>query len=223
MVKENGDMSLSYLIRELATTSSMDPERTDLGSEKLAWVLVSWDIELKSMPKFDKSLELLTKAIGHKSFYALRDLEIRMGDKLIGQAKSLWTIIDLSKRTLASIPEPFKKDYPSIDRATLKTYQVRDKDLESLYQDLDIRVNNTDIDTNGHVSNAVYMDWMENALDYEFYQKLSYERVRILYKKEIKRGEDLGARIKIQDKDIFFNVYNKSTNELKTHIQARIR
>ena len=31
MVKENGDMSLSYLIRELATTSSMDPERTDLG------------------------------------------------------------------------------------------------------------------------------------------------------------------------------------------------
>lgn len=223
MVKENGDMSLSYLIRELAATSSMDPLGTDLGNENLAWVLVSWDIDLKSMPKFDENIELSTKALGHKSFYALRNFEIRKSNQLIGQVKSLWTIIDLSKRTLASLPDSIKEDFSQVDRKILKKYQVKESELERPYKTIDLQIYNTNIDSNGHVSNAVYLDWMENSLGWEAYQSFSYERVKILYRKEIKRGEDLKARIKIQDKDIYFQVYNSKTEELKTHINARIK
>lgn len=217
MVKENGYMKLNYLISELVWTSTINYEKiveTQAGMENKAWVLLNWDIDIKEIPKYQKTYKFSTEIYGFYKFYAMRNFVISDGQRDIITAKSLWTMIDLNTRSISKIPEQIKETGPDLTRKDLKSYQM---DLESLDGEEihEIQIDNDQIDSNGHVSNAVYLEWFENSLQYDEYNDTKFKNIKIIYKKEIQKDEKIAYRKIEKDRSYYFNIINISSGELK--------
>lgn len=219
MVKASNDMKLSYLIREMVWTSTLHFHDVDMDMKNHAWVLMNWDIEIKRMPQYPKEYSFATEAIGSYRFYAARDFKIFDGDELIVYGKSLWTIIDLEKRSLAAIPDEIAHLFKEVDRTKIKDYQFKLPKLEGI-ESKKISIKNEDIDGNGHVSNAVYLKWFENIFDYEKYVNIEYKNIKVIYKKEILPNENIGYRKIIENSLAKFDIINLDNEELKASILA---
>ena len=62
--------------------------------ENALWVLSRVYIKLSKYPKWEDELCIKTWPKGNDGLFALRDFEIRIGNKLIGQVLSSWLILD---------------------------------------------------------------------------------------------------------------------------------
>lgn len=217
MIKENKEMKLSYLIRELVWTSTLNYDNLlqnqDIMKNK-AWVLLNWDIDIEEIPKYQKTYTFSTEVYGFYKFYAMRDFSILDGGKEIIKAKSLWTMIDLDTRSITRIPEEVKESSLELTRKDLKSYQFNLPKLDT-EEINDIVINNDCIDLNSHVSNAVYLQWLENSLKYEEYISNMVKNIKIIYKKEIKKDEEIAYRKIEKDRSYYFDIINISSGELK--------
>lgn len=213
-------MKLSYLIRELVWTSTLNYENLlhtkDIMKNK-AWVLLNWDIDIKEIPKYKKTYTFSTEVYGFYKFYAMRDFSILDGKKEIIKAKSLWTMIDLDTRSITRIPEEVKESSLELTRKDLKLYQFKLPELD-IDEVNDILINNDCIDLNSHVSNAVYLQWLENSLTYEEYISNKVKNIKIIYKKEIKKDEEVIYRKIRKDSFYYFDIINKFNKEVKASI-----
>ena len=220
MIKENKEMKLSYLIRELVWTSTLNYDNLlqnqDIMKNK-AWVLLNWDIDIEEIPKYQKTYTFSTEVYGFYKFYAMRDFSILDGEKEIIKAKSLWTMIDLETRSITRIPEEVKESSLELTRKDLKLYQFKLPELD-IDEVNDILINNDCIDLNSHVSNAVYLQWLENSLTYEEYIFNKVKNIKIIYKKEIKKDEEVIYRKIRKENFYYFDIINKFNKEIKASI-----
>lgn len=220
MVKYSDNIKLEYLIREFVWASTLDYESYNMDMGNKAWVLMNWDIDIKEMPQYGKKYSFSTEAVGHYRFYAFRDFKVLDGDEVIIYAKSLWTVIDFKERALVSMPEEVKGVMADLDRSHVKDYQFKIPRLESGHiKKIDIE--NDHIDGNRHVSNAVYLKWFENIFDFDDYIDIEYKRLKLIYKKEILKDENIACKYDFEDGQAFFEIINTDTQELKTSIIAQ--
>ena len=62
------------------------------------------------------------------------------------------------------------------------------KDVEAVYV-MDHRVSYSDVDTNGHTNNAMYMQWAMDTLEYEIASTRPVKEVTINFNHETKAGD----------------------------------
>lgn len=222
MSKLSGQIKLEYLIRELVWTSTLHYGKIEALMEGMGWILLNWQIEIIEMPKYPKEYCFTTEARGFYKFYAMRDFIIYDGERETLRVKTLWSIIDLEKRSLIRIPESLTPYFPSLDRQTLKAYQFEIENLDQ-GQIIPIKIQNGDIDSNGHVSNAVYFKWFEESLSFEDYSNLLYEAIKLTYKKEILMDEKIGYRMEKLKGEIIFEVLSMETKEVKASMELKYR
>lgn len=222
MCKESGEMKLNYLIKELVWTSILAFDTGDTDMTGYSWVLMNWNIDIQSMPKYLENYSFSTQPTGSKAFYATRNFSVKSGDQEIVRAKSLWTIIDLDKRSLVKIPKDITKLYPKLTRDQLKEYQFKLASLEGKDKltDQKIKLMNEDIDMNGHVNNSIYFKWFEEALDYKEYLDMDIQNIKLIYAKEIRPGEEIAIRYRGDGKEISAEVYNRNTGEGKAYLKV---
>lgn len=221
MVKDSGSMKLDYLIREMVWSSTLSYYNLDLEMKDTAWVLISWDIDIIEMPSYNKDYQVQTQARGYYKFYAMRDFTISNEETCLVRAKTLWMLIDIKTRSIVPMPDELKKYFPYLDKDSVKDYMVKLPRTEES-ETYPIEIHNEDIDSNGHVSNAVYFKWFENSLDFKSYSRIRYRRIRTLYKKEILAHENIAYRKTIKEKVILFEVINQDTNEHKASVEIEL-
>ena len=160
-----------------------------------AWVLTSEHMVVTAMPAPGQTVKVSTwpgdtKFALFPRYFLLEDLE---GNELIG-AGSLWSIMDLKARKIL-YPEQSGVSVTGIvtGRETPLAKTVRSVKSEPV---LDMTVTAADIDVNGHMNNAVYLDWLEQVLGGDFFAAGgAVKELTITYKKELLLGDT--ARIRI--------------------------
>lgn len=218
-----------------------------LVNQNCTWVLINLSLELSYLPTVDEVLTIETWVEQNMHMMSVRNYRLYVGDVMVGQAKSVWTIINMTDRTIQNLfDQPVFADITTGTPVSLSragrfaqfTEDYRTELKESAEQSVEggyqqHKVVYSDIDYNGHCNSCKYLEFMLNLCEpIEFKQALNTNleqikanennsklRIDIKYAKEIRRGDEV---------DIFYRKTEQAIDyEIRNHAgdiscQARI-
>jgi acyl-ACP thioesterase len=166
-----------------------------VGRESMArtgqlWILSRMSVLIERRPKYQETVKLRTWPRGGEKLFALRDYDIRdaAGTPLI-RGRSGWLIIDIEKRRPLR-PQTVMEHLPrneGIDALPSGACGLEAR--ENLVKAGERKALYSDIDYNGHVNNARYIQWIQDVLEPELLEGAGKTRLDINYLNEIKPGE----------------------------------
>jgi acyl-ACP thioesterase len=129
----------------------------------LGWVVRGVELELYEPIPMGHTLRVSTAVVGHRRIWARRLGECRLGDgRLAARVTTDWVLLDARNR-IVRIPDDFGLAFTNPE--------VRDEILRVSPPEgpaahvLELSVRPSDLDPLDHVNNAVYVDWLDEALD----------------------------------------------------------
>ena len=126
----------------------------------LAWVLNSWQVVVKRLPRLGERVVIGTVPYELKGFIGMRNffMDTKEGERL-AFANSVWSLIDLQKGSPSRIDDAVIETYP-LDEKLSMTYEPRKitvgKDAKVYEADVK-KVGMHHLDSNNHVNNGQYI------------------------------------------------------------------
>ncbi len=209
--------SLLNFFQDIASESA---ERLGFGysfvrERNLMWVLLKYRIEFSEYPVGIYDIKMTTQPRGYNRMFAYRNFEIFVGEKSIGKASSIWSLVNMTTKEIATVENVIQNPYMpkfqknETDLSFAKIPAITNVDLE---KEFEVRYN--DIDVNQHANNGNYIVWALEPLSLDFKNQHKLKVIDIVFKKEIKYGEKLISQMQfIEDKVTLHNLKNAQTNE----------
>jgi medium-chain acyl-[acyl-carrier-protein] hydrolase len=196
---QNGQATLSALVgymQEAAwdNTATMGISMYELLERGLTWVLQRMRVEMFRYPSHREKITVETWASGRERVFLHRDFRVYSADReLLGQATSVWLVMDVVKRQMVSVPDfitavevvPGAEPLPF---AKGKLQQLQEPLFE---QHMPVRWH--DIDLNRHVTNTRYLQWVLETLPAEVLEKQQLQEIDIIFKAESTLGDTVLA------------------------------
>ncbi|NDK56879.1 acyl-[acyl-carrier-protein] thioesterase [Pontibacter fetidus] len=170
-------------------THSMGISMYDLLERGLTWVLQRMRVEMFRYPKHGETIVVETWASGRERVFLHRDFRIYSSkNELLGQATSVWLVMDVIKRQLVSVPDFIMEVevVPTHEPLPLAKGKLPQLQEPAYTQRMPVRWH--DIDLNRHVTNTRYLQWILDTLPTEILEKQLHE-VDIIYKAESLLGD----------------------------------
>jgi acyl-ACP thioesterase len=164
--------------------------RENMANTKQGWVLSRISVLMEKRPGQLKPITVRTWPRGWEHLFALRDFDIldSTGSVLV-RGRSAWLILDIEKRrplrpqaVMEKLPLNEGKDSLPDGAAGLETRDGLEKTGER-------RAAYSDIDYNGHVNNARYVQWIQDITDPTLLEQAHSIRLDINYLREVKIDE----------------------------------
>ena len=175
-----------------------------LMATNTAWILSRVHVEFPETPKWREELTLTTWHKGLNRLFFLRDFI--MTDKE-GRARvkatTSWLILNLETRRLVRDPK-------LMEDGTVCTENVLENQADKVQMPKDVpaefvmehRAAYSDVDTNAHANNAMYMQWAMDTVDYEVASKRSVKEFTINFNHEVKPMETVSLyKARVEDGD----------------------
>ena len=169
----------------------------DLGFDRgwyqergLGWVVRAVELELDEAIPIGHTLRVTTAVVGHRRIWARRLGECRLADgRLAARVTTDWVLLD-SRNRVVRIPEDFGLAFTNPE-ARSEILRVPAADGEPAHSTR-IAVRPSDLDPLDHVNNAVYVDWLDEALESAGWEQAARARPRTLrleYLASAERGD----------------------------------
>lgn len=177
----------------------------DLNKIGLTWMLSQFNAEFKRIPAFRDVLTVETWPTGARGLYSCRDFHVTdQNNEEIIRATSAWLTINLEKRRIVRLPQKIVDIHPTENAERLIIDNFKEKIAEPAEAD---RVNGfkadySTLDVNSHVTSAVYIRWLLDALPFDFHLKKTIVSFKIIHKAEILPGEEARAEYKINGNEV---------------------
>ena len=163
----------------------------DLIVNNTAWILSRVNVRFLDTPKWRDEVILTTWHKGLERLFFLRDflLTDKDGRELI-KATTSWLVLNLETRRLVRDPQLTDEGTVCsenvIETPAAKVVMPRDAEPEHV---MDHVVAYSDVDTNAHANNAMYMQWAMDAVDYETASTRPVKEFTINFNHETKAGD----------------------------------
>ena len=216
--------SLFHFLQDLASDNA---EALGFGysfivQKNLAWFLLKYRMEFENYPENIYDLTIKTEPRGYNKLFAFRNFEVRHADSIIARVSSAWGLIDLSTKSMANVQnilegnpniKPFKKEKSDLDYQKIKKLERVDfaKEFSVRYDELDV---------NQHVNNANYIMYALEPIDFEFRKNHKLKTLDMLFKKELKYGQNIISKVQVDGNSTIHIVKNLDTNDELCAIQA---
>jgi medium-chain acyl-[acyl-carrier-protein] hydrolase len=193
---ENSRLKLTAMVDLMMMTSEHQLEQGGAGTQALlaqglGWVVTQYIFEIKRLPKALEQVVFTTEATGYNRFFEYRDFGIETPDgKDLVTVHSQWVVLDLAARKLVGPDQqmmlkfkvPLLKKMPRFPRLRPdQHYQHCQKVKPSFY----------DLDTNHHVTNSHYFNWLISMFDRDFLRRHQPQKIDLRFDQEVKLGTDL--------------------------------
>jgi acyl-ACP thioesterase len=166
-----------------------------VGRESMAqtgqgWILSRMSVLMERRPKFRETVTVRSWPRGWEKLFALRHYDIRdASDTPIVRARSCWIIIDIEKRRPLR-PQAIMETLPLNEGINaLLSGAAGLEPRKDLVKAGERKAAYSDIDYNGHVNNARYIQWVQDAVQPELLEGAEKMQMDINYLNEIKPGE----------------------------------
>jgi medium-chain acyl-[acyl-carrier-protein] hydrolase len=213
--KEVTPISILQFLEDIATSHS---EAVGLGIDYLkaegsGWVLNRWLLKMSSYPKLGDKILVETWPSKFDRFYGTREFRIvaENGD-ILGRASSLWIFLNLDKKRPMRIPTHFEQAYGLVEQQQVKESFQDFPEWCQAESALRFHVRKSDIDTNGHVNNTRYVEWMLEGITEGVTRDYQLSELEVIYKKETMYGADIHSEIKAQ-KNLYPKYYHRILDE----------
>jgi acyl-ACP thioesterase len=181
----------------------------DLIKSNTAWILSRVHVEFIDTPKWREDITLTTWHKGLNRLFFLRDFILTDGQgRERVKATTSWLVLNLQTRRLVRDPKLIEEGTVCPDNVIENPADkvVMPKDVEPEFV-MEHKVAYSDIDTNGHTNNAMYMQWAMDALDYELASSRPVKEFTINFNHETKAGETVSIYRTIVEKEDDLYVY----------------
>ena len=175
----------------------------DLIASRTAWVLSRMHVEFTDTPKWREEMTLTTWHKGLNRLFFLRDFLMtdKDGNPRV-KATTSWLVINLDTRRLVRDPQ-------LLEDGTICSENVLETPADKVVMPKGAEVNlvmehavaYSDLDMNGHVNNAMYMQWAMNAVNYEISSEKPVKEFTINFNHEIKPQEIVSIYKSIVEKE----------------------
>jgi acyl-ACP thioesterase len=164
--------------------------RGNMTSTKQGWVLSRISVLMEQRPRQLEPITVRTWPRGWERLFAIRDFDIldSAGSVLV-RGRSAWLILDIEKRrplrpqgVMEKLPLNEGKDSLPGGASGLETG-------DGLVKTGERRAAYSDIDYNGHVNNARYVQWIQDIAEPALLEQAHSIRLDINYLREVKIGE----------------------------------
>lgn len=173
----------------------------------VTWILTRLSVEMYEMPTHCEKIRIETWIEGNAHMLSTRDFRIYSGDKLIGQCKSVWAVLDLVKREIVNIfDDPIFEG--CVDGEVLDMQRVRMTTIPEPTGCAPHKVVYSDIDYNGHCNSCRYLQAMTDAYLPDYYGKKV--RLDINYSKEAMLGETLQTYYLVTEDGVQYQQKNEA-------------
>lgn len=157
-----------------------------MNENQVAWMLSSWQIEVKRYPKMGEKITISTWPYAFKGFYGYRNFTIcDEANNVIAYANSIWIFIDTKSARPKKVSDKMLSVYTFEEPYPMETSERKMKLPEEMEEKETFPVQKFHIDTNHHVNNEKYI---EMALEY-LIEADKIEGVRVEYKKAAVLGD----------------------------------
>ncbi len=192
------DLRMSVLMRWLQEISVAHTEALGAGRAKTLdkgalWVVCRVRVEVEKLPCYDDEITLTswagdTMRVLFPRYYAMTD---KSGNSLV-KASAVWLLMDEKKRKMV-FPENYDVVVPGVktgDEIPL-SFGVS---LPEQEQSKRFKVAYSQVDINGHMNNAKYLDCMDDVLGKDFLETHAVKNLEIEFKSEIKYGSSVNLK-----------------------------
>ena len=164
----DGNLRTSALLRYAQDIAWRHSEQLGFDREwyrtrGLGWVVRGVELELDAPIPLGTTLRLSTAVVGHRRIWARRLGECRFADgRLAARITTDWVLLDARGR-IVRIPDDFGVAFtnPEVKSEILRV--PAETDRPAARHRLTVRP--SDLDPIDHVNNAVYVDWLEEAIE----------------------------------------------------------
>ncbi len=162
------------------------------------WVILKVKYEIIRMPKMYENVTVATWPLEPKRLDFIRNYQILdKNGKVIIKGTSQWAIIDKDTRRLTRVTDVYKNIDTFCQDEVFDEKLVRVPDFNETESQYIVSGGFSDFDSNGHVNNIRYADYVMNALNPE--KPLNIKTFQLDFHKELTGGE---TAIFIEDKEI---------------------
>ena len=173
----------------------------------VTWILTRLSVEMYELPTHCEKVRFETWIESNAHMLSTRDFRIYSGDKLIGQCKSVWAVLDLAKREIVNIfDDPIFEG--CVDGEVLDMPRVRMTTIPEPTGCVPHKVVYSDIDYNGHCNSCRYLQAMTDAYLPDYYGKKV--RLDINYSKEAMLGETLQTNYLVTEDGVQYQQKNEA-------------
>ncbi len=205
-IDKNRNATITSLMRYFEDIAILHSESRGLGLDyydenNVGWFLYKWDIQINEYPKFADTITIITEPKAYKGFYANRDYTILLNDKVIGEIKTLWIFMDTEKMRPKKINTEMRDNFwldSNADEIN-KLDELNGVNTILIQKQFDVR--QSDIDTNNHVNNRVYIDWALETLPIEIKESKILKSLKVTYIKQLSYGDSIEAFSEIIEED----------------------
>lgn len=210
-----GHLNIGNLVDLCMLVSTDQSRKLGISTEKLdemgyGWIVTQNIIDIKRLPVDHEKIKITTVAKSYNRYFCYRDFYMQdENDEEIVHMHTVFSLMDKSKRKIARIKEeivgPYEGDYTTkLERLETPT-QIKHIDFNKKY-----RVRFTDIDSNQHVNNIHYFEWMLDTLPKDFLMTHEVKHLNVMYKNEVRYGEVVDSNTQLLE------------DEQKTHHEIKV-
>lgn len=192
-----------------------------LNPRHMTWVLSRLSIEVSDIPMAHDRFYIETWVEGAMKFFTNRNFKIQgvNGNKVYGYGRSVWAMIDTETRqpvNLLSIHGGVISDYVLCEKeCPIAKYSHAKMDEKAEFV-RSIVTNYSDIDINGHVNSAKYIEHILDLWDTAWYETNHVARLEIAYVAESHWGDTLNFyRERSSDNEFCVRITKKSPDSDK--------
>ena len=181
----------------------------DMDKTHLAWLLLSWKIQIFNTPKWNSEIIVKTWPREFSRVHTYRDFEVYdTSSNLIAKASSKWVLINTDNHTIARITPEIAAKYGVVENSVFLNYtDIKLHEPQNMKLSFEYTIGRRDIDVNKHVNNLNYLFFALETLPENIYEN-NFNNIEVLYKKEIKLGEKI--------KCFYSNIDNKHVVIIKS-------
>ena len=193
----------------------------DVLKNKVTWILLDWKLKIIDRPKYDQEIKIKTWARYANKFFTYRDYELYVDSKLVAIATSKWALVNVETGKMAGISQKVLDAYQVEEKHVFEEKNMdKIKAPDNYESSIKYTVIRKDIDVNKHLHNLYYLDLAYEALPEEVYeQERPFDNVRIMYKKEVKLGEQVECQYTKQGQKHIVTIKNKDNTKIHSVIE----
>jgi medium-chain acyl-[acyl-carrier-protein] hydrolase len=162
----------------------------------LTWVITNYHFQIERLPKVGEKIQITTQAMEYNKYFCYRNFWFHDedGHELL-RIESVFVLMDMKNRKMASVPEEIIAPFESEKIKRIKRFKAITK--ISAGESLPYRVRFYDIDSNQHVNNAMYFNWMIDVLGFDFLTTHVPREVNIRFDKEVEYGNEVMSHFEV--------------------------
>ena len=205
---QNGFLTIKNMISLMLDVSFDQARRVEknIDMDNFAWMLYSWDLEIKRPIKDQEKIQISTIPTHMKRFYAYRQFHVKKDGEVIANALAKFILFDKEKLRPAIIGKDLEEAY---GRENQNLFEKKVKKEEDFDQSKDIYIRKADKDINGHVNNALYFDYIKEMGEFRD-ENISF--IKMVYKNEIRDEKKIHLSYKKSDKVCSFSIDSPGKN-----------